>query len=136
MLDRIFSLVRVNRKLLLGKNATLVVTNADSTETTVNILELAALDGIGAADLAKIDGITNGTAAADKAVVLTTGKIIDIINFNAIGAGDASLAIDGLAAAQGGAIVATGGASSTATNAGGAVTLKGGTGNTLSLIHI
>lgn len=74
MLDRVFSLVRVNRKLLLGKNATLVVTNTDNTETTVNILELAALDNIGAADLAKIDGITNGTVAAGKAVVVDSNK--------------------------------------------------------------
>lgn len=43
---------------------------------------------------------------------------------------DSSLGITGQAAAQGGAVVVTGGASSTATNAGGAVTLKGGTGNT------
>jgi len=43
---------------------------------------------------------------------------------------DSSLDIAGKAAAQGGAIVVTGGASSTATNAGGAVSLLGGTGNT------
>jgi hypothetical protein len=78
MLDRIFSLLRVNRKLLLGKNATLAVTNADNTETTVNILELAALDGIAAADLAKIDGITNGTGAAGKALVLGSSGEISI----------------------------------------------------------
>lgn len=35
MLDRIFSLVRVTRKLLLGKNATLVVTSSSGVETTV-----------------------------------------------------------------------------------------------------
>jgi hypothetical protein len=114
-------------KLRLGRNATIVVENADMTESTVNLLELAALDGIAAADLAKIDGITNGTAAAGKAVVLTTDKVIDIINFAAIGASDASLGVNGLAAAQGGAIVVTGGTSSTAGNAGGAVSLVGGT---------
>jgi hypothetical protein len=70
MLDRIFSLVRVTRKLVLGKNASLAVTNADGSETTVSIAELAALDSIAAADLAKIDGITNGTGATGKALVL------------------------------------------------------------------
>jgi hypothetical protein len=114
-------------KLRLGRNATIVVENTDGSESTVNLLELAALDGIAAADLAKIDGITNGTAAAGKAVVLTTDKVIDIINFAAIGASDASLGVNGLAAAQGGAIVVTGGTSSTAGNAGGAVSLVGGT---------
>lgn len=44
----------------------------------------------------------------------------------AIAASDASLGITGLAAAQGGAIVATGGASSTSANAGGAVSAVGG----------
>lgn len=46
---------------------------------------------------------------------------------NDITAGDASLAIAGLAAAQGGAIAIAGGTSSTAGNAGGAVTVTGGT---------
>jgi hypothetical protein len=77
-----------------------------------------------------LNGVTAGTATASKATILGASGEIDIINFGAIGASDSSLGIDGQAAAQGGAIVATGGASSTATNAGGAVTLKGGTGNT------
>jgi hypothetical protein len=139
MLDRIFSLVRVNRKLVLGKNATLAVTNANGAETTVNILELAALDNIGAADLAKIDGITNGTAAAGKALVADSN--IDVSGMRhvgmtgtatvgAIAGADAALDVTGLGAAQGGAITVTGGTSSTATNAGGAVIYKGGAGNT------
>ena len=49
---------------------------------------------------------------------------------DAITGTDASLGITGLAAAQGGAVVVLGGASSTATNAGGAVSAQGGTGNT------
>lgn len=57
-------------------------------------------------------------------------EVFDSVTINAIVCGDSSLGIDGQAAAQGGAVVVTGGASSTATNAGGAVTLKGGTGNT------
>lgn len=46
---------------------------------------------------------------------------------DAINGGDASLGINGLAAAQGGAIVVTGGTSSTAGNVGGAVSVVGGT---------
>lgn len=57
-------------------------------------------------------------------------SIFTAITTGAITGGDSSLGIDGQAAAQGGAIVVTGGASSTATNAGGAVSLIGGTGNT------
>lgn len=77
----------------------------------------------------------NKAMAISYASALTVTAIADditpaLITVNAIAAGDSSLGIDGQAAAQGGAIVATGGASSTATNAGGAVTLKGGTGNT------
>lgn len=49
------------------------------------------------------------------------------ITVNAIAGGDSSLGIDGLAAAQGGAILVTGGTSSTSGNAGGAVGLVGGT---------
>ena len=120
----------IEKKLLFKKGAILTVTSDAGAESNIDLAELAALDGIAASDLAKIDGITNGTSAAGKAVVLTTGKIIDIINFNAIGAGDSSLAIDGLASGTGGAIVVTGGASSTAATAGGAVSLVGGTGNT------
>lgn len=65
--------------------------------------------------VAQVNGITgNGTSGNIKA--------------NAIAAGDASLDITGLAAAQGGAIAVTGGASSTSGNAGGAFTGVGGVG--------
>jgi hypothetical protein len=104
MLDRILSLLRVNRKLILGKNATMVVTNADNTETTVNILELAALDGIGAADLAKIDGITNGTGAASKALVLDSSGNVAMPATGAIGLSRAALAAAGTDATNGGSI--------------------------------
>lgn len=49
------------------------------------------------------------------------------VTANDIAGGDASLGIGGLAAAQGGAIVVTGGTSSTTGNAGGAVSAIGGT---------
>ena len=63
----------------------------------------------------------NVTFAGDVAM---TGALSGV---NSLAAGDASLGITGLAAAQGGAIVATGGTSSTAGNAGGAVSIVGGT---------
>ncbi len=59
----------IERKLLFRKDARLVVTNSAGVESTIDLAELAALDGIAASDLAKIDGITNGTQAAGKAVV-------------------------------------------------------------------
>lgn len=49
------------------------------------------------------------------------------VTADAIAGGDASLGITGLAAAQGGAVVATGGTSSTSGNAGGASSIVGGT---------
>lgn len=49
------------------------------------------------------------------------------LTVDAIEANDASLGINGIDAAQGGAIVATGGTSSTGGNAGGAVSIVGGT---------
>lgn len=58
----------------------------------------------------------NAIAGAVGAALLATG----------ITGTDSSLGITGLAAAQGGAVVVTGGASSTSGNAGGAVTLVGG----------
>lgn len=69
MLTRTFDLAVIKRKLKMNKGATMEVTADDGTVSTVNIAELAALDGIAASDLAKIDGITNGTQAAGKAVV-------------------------------------------------------------------
>lgn len=69
-----FANLLVSGKLRMGKNAVITVINSDNTESNVNLAELAALDGISAADLAKIDGITNGTATASKAVVLDASK--------------------------------------------------------------
>lgn len=67
---RDFSNVIVRKVLKMGKGAVIKVTNTDGTVSTLDMAELAAIDAIGAADLAKIDGITNGTGAAGKAVVL------------------------------------------------------------------
>jgi hypothetical protein len=117
----------VTQFLRLSPNAVIKIRNAGGTESTVNLTELAAIDSVGAADLAKIDGITNGTSAAGKAVVLGSSGEINTVAFGAITGSDSSLGVTGLAAAQGGAIVVTGGTSATAGNAGGAVSLVGGT---------
>lgn len=66
---RDFTNVIVRKVLKFGKGATMKVTNTDNTVTDLDMAELAALNNIGAADLAKIDGITNGTPAAGKALV-------------------------------------------------------------------
>lgn len=83
--------------------------------------------GATSADIAFLTGSTAGTAQASKCVVLGASGDIDLIKFGAIGASDSSLGVDGQQAAQGGAIVITGGTSTTAGNAGGAATVKGGT---------
>lgn len=92
MLSRKYTRILVDKVLKLGKGAALVVTNSTGTESTVSITELAALDGI-----------TAGTAAASKAVIL-----------------DASKNITGLGSVL--STAPTGGGIGFATGAGGAVT--------------
>lgn len=67
-----FAELTVTKKLRLPKGAVM-----DVNGTEVDLNELAALNNIAAADLAKIDGITNGTAAAGKALVLGATSNID-----------------------------------------------------------
>lgn len=71
--------------------------------------------------------LTPGVATASQPVTLGTTKNLDTLALDALTGNDASLGITGLASTQGGAIVVTGGTSSTAGNAGGAVSLVGGT---------
>lgn len=113
----------INDNLLFGKKAKLIVTNANGTESEVSLTELGVLD------------VTAGTATASKAVVLDASKgiatitsaTITTLTTGAIESADSSLGITGQAAAQGGAVVATGGTSSTSGNAGGAASIVGGT---------
>lgn len=75
----------IEKKLILGKGAKLVVTSDTGTQSTIDMAELAALDAIAASDLAKIDGITNGTVAAGKAAVVDSNKDIgDFRNLDAV----------------------------------------------------
>lgn len=94
--------------------------------------------GSGAADASAATGNLMGLATKDAAsgdsyvrVKITAAKrtatIAGSVTADDITASDASLGVAGLAAAQGGAIVITGGTSSTSGNAGGAVSLVGGT---------
>lgn len=125
-----FTNLIIGKTLLLKKGALVKVVSDAGVESTINMAELAALDSIGASDLAKIDGITNGTVAAGKAIVVDSNKdasaVRDLTVRKIIGSTD-PLNLDGLAAAQGGAATLTGGTSSTGGNAGGAAKLVGGT---------
>ncbi len=75
---RKFTNMIVEKKLILGRGAQLVVTSDTGTQSTIDMAELAAIDSIGASDLAKIDGITNGTGAAGKALVLDSSGNVTI----------------------------------------------------------
>lgn len=88
--------------------------------------------GVAYSDPALVAGTTIDDATITDATI-TGGSISGVtitggdITADSITATDASLGISGLAAAQGGAIVSTGGTSSTSANAGGAVSNVGGT---------
>lgn len=92
---KIFHNLRVLGKLRMGANSTILLENADHTVSTIDLTELAAIDSIGASDLAKIDGITNGTVAAGKAIVVDSNKDagdcrnFDAVNFDAGASGTA-----------------------------------------------
>ena len=83
-------------------------------------LYLSAYDDDGVA----IDNPLSISRAAAGAITFASDRPVTL---GSIVANDSSLGITGQAAAQGGAIVATGGTSSTAGNAGGAVSIVGGT---------
>lgn len=104
MQSKDFRKIRVFGDALFKDGATISIENTDNTISTVNLLELAALDGIAAADLAKIDGITNGTGVASKALVLDSSGNIAMPATGAIGLSRAALAAAGNDATNGGAI--------------------------------
>jgi hypothetical protein len=60
MLDRKYNRVRVDKKLTMGKGATIVATSAAGVESVVDMTELAALAGVtaSAAELNILDGVT------------------------------------------------------------------------------
>jgi hypothetical protein len=71
-LDNVFSLVRVNRKLVLGKNASLVATSAAGVETVLDTAELAAFNGLTATGT-QIN--VASLAASNSRTVTTTASI-------------------------------------------------------------
>ncbi len=95
-----------------------------------NVIQTTRQAGVTATLVGNITGDVTGDVTGNVTGNLTgdvTGDINAVTaDAEVIEAGDASLGINGLDAAQGGAIVATGGTSSTAANAGGAVSAIGG----------
>lgn len=92
MLTKVFDLLRIRTKLVFGKGATIVTTSSSGTETTIDLAELAAVNDIAASDLAKIDGITNGTGAAGKALVLDANGSVSMPSGGLLAASSAALA--------------------------------------------
>lgn len=86
MLDRKYNRVRVDKKLTMGKNATIVATSAAGVETVVDMTELAALGGVtaSAAELNIMDGCTSTAAEINRAtdisarVVTTTATALSL----------------------------------------------------------
>lgn len=104
MLTRFFDLAVIRRKLKFNNGATIDAVQTDGTTTTISIAELVALNDLGATDLAKIDGITNGTGAASKALVLDSSGNVAMPATGSIGLSRAALAAAGTDATNGGAI--------------------------------
>lgn len=67
-----FKNLEIFKTLRMKRGAVITVENADGTTTNLDVAELAAVNNVGATDLQKIDGITNGTPAASKALVLNS----------------------------------------------------------------
>jgi hypothetical protein len=86
MLSKIFDLVRVRRKLVMGKGATIVSTSAAGVETVVDMTELATLGGVtaSAAELNIMDGCTATAAeinmAADSSANVETVAATNVID--------------------------------------------------------
>ena len=93
--------IRITQFLRMMKNSVMQIQQSDASFTTIDLLELAALDSIGADDLAKIDGITNGAGAAGKALVLDLS-------------GDVKMPLSGEFLLSGATLAATGSSSSDA----------------------
>jgi len=107
--------------------------NRDTVAQTVQISLIQGTTPYQLTDvILQVDDVLAYTDAGSWQVTDANGNLkqsnaVSASTVNSIAAGAAPLPITGLAAAQGGAVTVTGGASSTAANAGGAVTLTGGT---------
>lgn len=94
-----FSNLRIFKSLRFKKDAVITVENADGSTTNLDVAELAAINSIAASDLAKIDGITNGTGAAGKALVLDSSGNVAMPAGGKVGLSRASIAAAGADAA-------------------------------------
>src|SRR5262249_30886673 len=72
------SQLTITKVLRMAFGSTIQLANADGTVTEIDLSELAALNSIGEADLAKIDGVVNGTGAAGKALVLDANGAVTV----------------------------------------------------------
>ena len=70
------SKLQVTKNLRFEKNANITAVSAAGVPTDISIAELVSLNDLGATDLQKIDGITNGTGAANKALVLDANSTV------------------------------------------------------------
>lgn len=93
-----FTNIRIGRYLRMGKGAVIQTENSDGTVSSIDLAELAAIDSIAAADLAKIDGITNGTGAAGKALVLDSSGNVAMPDNGIFGLSRAAVAAAGSSA--------------------------------------
>lgn len=95
-----FSNIRIFNTLRFKKGATIKAEQTDGSVVSIDVAELAAVNSIAAADLAKIDGITNGTGAAGKALVLDSSGNVSMPDNSSIGLSRASVAAAGSTAAN------------------------------------
>ncbi len=89
MLSKIFSTLKITRKLTFGKGATMVATSAAGVESVVDMTELAALAGVtaSAAELNILDGVT-ATAAQVNAATLAASATRTVTTTATITAAD------------------------------------------------
>jgi hypothetical protein len=62
----------IEKTLTFAKGAKLYATSSTGVKTEIDMTELAALNSVASADVQKVVGITNGTFAASKAMVLNS----------------------------------------------------------------
>jgi hypothetical protein len=74
MLSKLYDLVKVRRKLVMGKGAQIVSTSAAGVETVVDMTELATLGGVtaSAAELNIMDGVLATTAELNRVADVST----------------------------------------------------------------
>lgn len=89
MLDRIFSLVRVTRKLVMGKNAQIIATSSTGVESVIDMTELANLNGVvaTATEINRVADVSTRIVDATAATLAVTEAAHDskVVTFNRAG---------------------------------------------------